>query len=71
MNLDASLVAVVVCALAALAGFAWALMERRRADRLQGDYWSLRDHSANAEAELRSFKAQSEAQAEILRNQAA
>ncbi|MDO8411675.1 MAG: DNA recombination protein RmuC [Phenylobacterium sp.] len=71
MNLDASLVAVVVCALAALAGFAWALMERRRADRLQGDYWSLRDQSANAEAELRSFKAQSESQAEILRNQAA
>jgi len=71
MNLEASLVAVVVCALAAVAGFAWALMERRRADRLQGDYWSLRDHSANAEAELRSFKAQSEAQAEILRNQAA
>ncbi len=71
MNLDASLVAVVVCALAAVAGFAWALMERRRADRLQGDYWSLRDQSANAEAELRSFKAQSEAQAEILRNQAA
>ncbi|MDP1617165.1 DNA recombination protein RmuC [Phenylobacterium sp.] len=71
MNLDASLVSVVVCALAAVAGFAWALMERRRADRLQGDYWSLRDHSANAEAELRSFKAQSEAQAEILRNQAA
>jgi len=71
MNLDASFVAVVVCALAALVGFVWALMERRRADRLQGDYWSLRDDSANAEAELRSFKAQSEAQAEILRNQAA
>lgn len=71
MNLDASLVAVVVCATAAIAGFAWALMERRRADRVQGDYWTLRDHSANAEAELRSFKAQSEAQAEILRNQAA
>jgi DNA recombination protein RmuC len=71
MNLDASHLAVVVCALAAVAGFGWALMERRRADRLQGDYWSLRDHSANAEAELRSFKAQSEAQAEILRNQAA
>ena len=61
----------MVCALAALADFAWALLERRRADRLRGDYWSLRDHSANAEAELRSFKAQSEAQAEILRNQAA
>ncbi|MFN7130413.1 MAG: DNA recombination protein RmuC, partial [Brevundimonas sp.] len=71
MNLDASLVAVVVCALAAVAGFAWAVMERRRADRLQGDYWSLRDQSANAEAELRTLKAQSEAQAEILRNQAA
>lgn len=71
MNLDASLIAVVVCAVVALVGFVWAIMERRRADRLQGDYWTLRDHSANAEAELRSFKAQSEAQAEILRNQAA
>ncbi|MCG9916396.1 MAG: DNA recombination protein RmuC [Phenylobacterium sp.] len=71
MNLDASLIAVVVCAVVALVGFAWAIMERRRADRLQGEYWSLRDQSANAEAELRSFRAQSEAQAEILRNQAA
>ncbi|MAK82404.1 DNA recombination protein RmuC [Phenylobacterium sp.] len=71
MNLEASLVAILACALAAVAGFAWALMERRRADRLQADYWSLRDQSADAEAELRSFKAQSEAQAEILRNQAA
>ena len=71
MNLDASLIAVVVCAVVALVGFVWAIMERRRADRLQGEYWSLRDQSANAEAELRSFRAQSEAQAEILRNQAA
>jgi DNA recombination protein RmuC len=71
MNLEASLVAILACALAAVAGFAWALMERRRADRLQADYWTLRDQSADAEAELRSFKAQSEAQAEILRNQAA
>lgn len=71
MNPDASLIAVVVCAVVALVGFAWAIMERRRADRLQGEYWSLRDQSANAEAELRSFRAQSEAQAEILRNQAA
>lgn len=71
MNLDPMLIALFVCALAAVAGFTWAILERRRADRLQGDYWSLRDQSAMAEAELRSFKAQSEAQAEILRNQAA
>lgn len=71
MNFDPALIAILVCALAAVAGFAWAILERRRADRAQTALWELRDRSADAEAELRAFKAQAEAQAELLRAQAA
>ncbi|MBC7168558.1 DNA recombination protein RmuC [Phenylobacterium sp.] len=71
MNFDPALIAVLVCALAAAGGFAWAILERRRADRAQTALWELRDRSADAEAELRAFRAQAEAQAELLRAQAA
>ncbi|MDX5331896.1 MAG: DNA recombination protein RmuC [Caulobacteraceae bacterium] len=71
MNFDPLLIALLVCVLAACGGFAWAGLERRRADRVQAEFWALRDRSAEAEAELRALKAQAEAQAEILRAQAA
>ena len=71
MNFDPLLIALLVCVLAACGGFAWAALERRRADRVQAEFWALRDRSAEAEAELRALKAQAEAQAEILRAQAA
>lgn len=71
MNFDPQLIALLVCVLAACGGFAWAALERRRADRVQAEFWALRDRSAEAEAELRALKAQAEAQAEILRAQAA
>uniref|UniRef100_UPI0035C85407 hypothetical protein n=1 Tax=Phenylobacterium sp. TaxID=1871053 RepID=UPI0035C85407 len=49
MNFDPALIAILVCALAAVGGFAWAILERRRADRAQTAHWELRDRSADAE----------------------
>src|SRR3990167_7001108 len=43
MNADASLLAALFAALAALVGFAWALMERGRANRAEARAWQFQD----------------------------
>jgi DNA recombination protein RmuC len=71
MNLDASLIAALLCALAAVIAFAWALMERRRAGAAEAKYWDLRESSADGEARMRLLQEQSSQQGDFLKAQAA
>src|SRR5690606_10188395 len=71
MNLDASTIAAAACLIAAVLGFGWALMERRRAGLAEARAWDLGERAAHAEARVRALEEQQVAQAEILRAQAA
>jgi len=71
MNLDASTIAAAACLVAAVLGFGWAFMERRRAGLAEARAWELGERAAHAEARVRTLEEQQAAQGEILLAQAA
>ncbi len=64
------LIALLVCAVVALAAVGWALMERKRAGAAEARAWDLQSRFGESEARLRLLDEQSGAQAELYRMQA-
>jgi DNA recombination protein RmuC len=69
--MNASLIAALVCALAAVAAAAWGSLERRRAAAAEARALALTERATAAEARAAHLEAQAETQAEILKAQAA
>src|SRR5690606_18844510 len=66
-----STIAAAACLVAAVLGFGWAFMERRRAGLAEARAWELGERAAHAEARVRTLEEQQAAQGEILLAQAA
>ncbi len=71
MNVDPYLIAAAACILAAILSVAWAMMERRRAERAEARAQSLGEAAAESRARLDAMQSQAASQTEILRAQAA
>lgn len=71
MNVDSTLMAAAVCILAAVLSVAWALMERRRAERAETRAQALGEAAAEGRARLQALEEQAASQGEFLRAQAA
>jgi DNA recombination protein RmuC len=69
--MNASLIAALVCAAAALVALAWGFLERRRAGAAEARMLMLAERAAAAEALAGRLEAQAGTQAEILKAQAA
>jgi DNA recombination protein RmuC len=68
--MNAFLLLAAACALAAIVAFAWALLERGRADRAEQRAWSLSEAAAEGQARVRMLEEQAQSQGEFLRAQA-
>lgn len=71
MNIDPVLIMLLAAALLSLVSVAWAILERRRADRADRRAWDLSVRATEAESRLRLIEDQSATQTELLRAQAA
>jgi DNA recombination protein RmuC len=69
--MNASLIAALACALVALAGLAWGLMERRRAAAAELQALALTERATAAEARAKHLEAQAGAHGELIKAQAA
>jgi DNA recombination protein RmuC len=69
--MNAAVIAALCCALVALAGLAWAYLERRRAAAAEARAWQMAERSTAAEARVRMLEEQATVQAELVKAQAA
>lgn len=69
--MNASLLAALICALAAAAALGWALLERRRAEAADARAFALTERATAAEARAAMLEAQATVQAELVKAQAA